>query len=73
MDFVHISPLQRMVMHRRAKATSRIKKNKPITIKYNEMFNTKLTKDEKNIINLLEIELEDQKLDFLFKLLSGKI
>lgn len=73
MDFVHISPLQRMVMHMRAKATSRIKKNKPITIKYNEMFNTKLTKDEKNIINLLEIELEDQKLDFLFKLLSGKI
>ena len=72
MDFVHISPLQRMVMHMRAKSTPRIKKNKPIIINSDEQIYTKLTDYETISIASLIVELEKHEFNFLCDMLSDK-
>lgn len=72
MDFVQISPFQRIIMNMRAKAAFKIKRNKPIIVNSNEQIYTKLTNDEKITIKLLEIELKNYEFSFLRNLLSNE-
>lgn len=73
MEFVHTSPLQRMVMHMRAKAASRIKKSKPVIVSSDKQIYTKLTTNEKAVIESLKTELQNHRFDFLCNLLTGQI
>ncbi len=72
-NFAHISLLQRIAMHIRAKAASKIKRNKSIIVNYDEQIYTKLITNEETVIKLLKIELEKNNLGFLCDLLDGKV
>lgn len=69
MDFVQMSPLQRIIMNMRAKKMYKNKRKLTI-FKSKKSGSDKLTDNEKNTIKSLVVELEDYNLNFLCEMLN---